>query len=325
MGMLRIRAPLEARVLRGPAHIPRRQGRVINSPPAIIGRPPIRPGHGVKCLPTRTDVIDTGADALRPAEKVQSMAAGVIAETSQVRAALAEVCARNLAAEIHYGEGTDEVRTARVRFLALESDAICTDKPQNVRSGVDLRVGQQIAVFFTQSNTRWAFDSRVQKLSRIVRLNARQRVVGMAIRVPAELKLLQRRRDYRVSVASAGIGCSVALESERYECACDVRSAPLKGMISNVSTRGMAVVIDSDRRRRFDFGTRLLIAFRLPVCEEEFVVRAEVQHAREVRGRQNTVLGLRFLPTPLLDVQALQKKMAHFVAQEQRRKLRRRR
>ena len=325
MGTFRNQAPPEARVLRGALYVPIPLGRMIDSRPAIIGRRPVRLGCSVKCLLTRTDVIDTGADALRPAKKVQNMAAGVIAETSQVRAALAEACARNLAAEIHYGEGTNELKTARVRFLVLESDLLCTDKPQNVRSGVELCVGQRIAVFFTQRNTRCAFDSRVEKLARIVRLNARQRVVGMAIRVPAELKLLQRRRDYRVSVASAGIGCSVALESERYECACDLRSAPLKGTISDVSARGMAVVIDSDRRRRFEFGTRLFVAFRLPVYEEEMLVRAEVRHAREVRGRQNTVLGLCFLPTPLLEVQALQKKMAHFVAQEQRRKLRRRR
>ena len=253
------------------------------------------------------------------------MLAGVIAESSDVRETLGWICARNVAVEIHYGDSTDDVRTARVRLLTLEEDVICTDKPQNVCTGVELHSGQRITVFFTQDNARWAFDSCVRKLNRIVRLNARHRVVGMAIAVPTELKLLQRRRDYRVSLASVGIDCAVALESTEHEHACDLKAKVLRGTISNLSSRGAAVVIDSVSSRQFPFGRHVFLAFRLPEHEEEFLLRAEVRHAREVRGRGNVVVGVRLLAMPLCDMKAVRSTLARFVAEEQRRKLRRRR
>lgn len=253
------------------------------------------------------------------------MSTGVMVDSSEVRSTLAAMCARNCPAELHYAETEHGVKTARVRMLALMDSELCTDRPQNIDAGVDLQAGEAVTVYVVQGESRWAFESRVVKMNRIIRLNDRQRVLGIALAIPHELCPQQRRRDFRVSVSSSGLACNVTPEWPADSYACSSEAQPYRAMIANVSARGIAIVLENVPARCFSFGKRMFLDFRLPDTGTSVVVLAETRHVRDVRSRGNVLVGLSFLPTPLLDDQHLRKELSAFVVGEQRRKLRRRR
>ena len=199
-----------------------------------------------------------------------NMAIGTVSDSLQAREILESICAHNASGEIHYGETQDNLKTAKIRFLSLEGEVICTDKPQSIGEQVDLVSGQVILVYFTHDNARWAFHSRVQKATRLVRLNANQRVVGMSIAVPHEIQLQQRRRDYRVMTVSHGIGGEIVIESEDVEFACPVERSAFSGVIHNVSVRGIG--FSSRRFGRPPLQTRSIRIHRIHIAR----IRTEV-------------------------------------------------
>ncbi len=254
-----------------------------------------------------------------------NMAIGTVSDSLQAREILESICAHNASGEIHYGETQDNLKTAKIRFLSLEGEVICTDKPQSIGEQVDLVSGQVILVYFTHDNARWAFHSRVQKATRLVRLNANQRVVGMSIAVPHEIQLQQRRRDYRVMTVSHGIGGEIVIESEDVEFACPVERSAFSGVIHNVSVRGLGFLVDGLVGRHFKRGRYVYTGFTLPGSEQKWIVRAQIRHVQELPARERTMLGLQIAERPGLDPQRLRDKIHEFTIAEQRRKLRRRR
>ncbi len=252
------------------------------------------------------------------------MPLGILSDETNVKSVLAEACARNSCGEIHYSGRGGELRTARIRLLRLEDGVLCTDKPQNIDDGVDLCAGQSITIYFVQDNARLAFDSRVQKLPRLVQLNDRQRVVGMAIRLPDLIRTQQRRRDYRVSVLSLGIHCDATPESEDYCMACDRGAASFSATVCNVSGRGIGLVTPHTRETERACRGRLFLVFSLPGTEE-MVTLAQVRHIRVIPERGTLQVGMRFVEMPSPAAAPLRHKLAHFVAHQQRKALRRRR
>jgi len=238
---------------------------------------------------------------------------------------LTDLCARNIAGDIQYELTSDSVKSARFRFLQLDSDVICIDQPQNIQEEVTLKSGQAVTVFFTQGNDRWSFESRIVKLSRIVRLNNKQRVVGMAIALPEELHVQQRRRDYRVAVASLGLKCRMMFESKTNEFACDLDSESFECFVRDISSCGMAIVFFAEGCARSHHRRRLFLEFDLDDGQGPRVSVAEVRHEKTIGANRKQLWGLRLLPTPSVDLEELRADLSRFVADEQRRKLRRRR
>ncbi|HRX85110.1 MAG TPA: PilZ domain-containing protein [Phycisphaerae bacterium] len=252
------------------------------------------------------------------------MQSGATLERSDVRAALADLCARNTTAEVHYGRG-DDIQTARVRLLMLGEDVVCTDQPQNLESGVALHSGVSVRVFFSRGNERYVFDSRVVSLRRRVRLNAQHCVLGMALAIPASIRAEQRRRDFRVSLASQVVTCTATPESLEFEGACDLAAPILHGQLANVSARGAGVIFPDSVKHLVIAGGRVFLAFFLPGEEEEFLVQADVRHVRPIPGRDTVIAGLRIALHEALGGLQTRSRLARFVVSEQRRKLRRRR
>ncbi len=248
-----------------------------------------------------------------------------IVDVSRVRNTLEDLCARNLSAEIHYGGASGEENSARVRFLLLEDNTISVDKPQRIGGSVELAAGQVITVYFQQDDSHWAFESQVLKTTKLIRLNDRQRVVGMSIALPREIANRQRRSDYRVPAVSRGISCEVSLESDDVECSSPVDAEHGIGIVHNLSKRGVGVLLDGKWQRLLKLGRVLYVSFRLPDSPRQFVMRTEIRHAREILSRDNTLVGLRFLEMPFTDNQGALEEIAVFVVAEQRRKLRRKR
>ena len=246
-------------------------------------------------------------------------------DTTGVREFIADLCARNAAAEIHYETPRDKCATARVRMLAVENDMVLTDKPQNLDRDVELHAGRTVTVHVRCGDDRCAFDSRVIKSTTLVRLNNRQRVVGMTLALPSEVKSQQRRRDFRVSVAGNAIRCRLFHEDERHERACSVYVTSVGATLANLASRGFAAAIEGPQSREFATGDRLFCSFDLPGDDVPIVIYGEVRHARLINRGDGCVLGVMTLDMPGWTQNRYGWRINRFIANEQRRKLKRRR
>ena len=238
---------------------------------------------------------------------------------------ITDLCARNAAAELHVELTDDDCVAARVRLLAVEDNAVLADRPQNLDRTVQLRAGQRVCVYVRCGNDRWAFDSRVIKSVRLVRLNARQRVVGMSLEMPTEVRDQQRRHDYRINVAGQGIGCRVQREDAGHPFACRTGEVSHLGAVVDLSARGLAVVLDTPAYRQFAYADRVFCELELPGCSRPMVLLYQVRHVRAVPGKDGGVMGLALRSMPGAPIETVARYLTRFVADEQRRKLRRRR
>ena len=253
------------------------------------------------------------------------MSESSVVDTLEVTDVLKGLCARNVSGDIHYTLNSERIKTARFRFLAVESDAVCIDQPHNIDEEVTVESGESITVYFTQGNDRWSFESRVIKLRRIVRLNDTKRVVGMALALPTSLRIQQRRSDYRVGVASLGQRCQISRESGDVEYACDIRATVYPCAIRDISARGIAVVLHAGELLDVRHGDRFFVEFELGEGRGVKVAMAELCHAEHVGADHKQLWGMRFVPMPTVDFEEQKADLGHFVADVQRMKLRRRR
>lgn len=251
--------------------------------------------------------------------------ATVGSDTTGVRELITDLCARNAAAELHYETALDKCATARVRLLAIENDMILTDKPQNPDRDVELCAGKTVTAHVRCGDDRCAFRSRVIKSTTLVRLNNRQRVVGMSLALPGEIPSRQRRRDFRVSVAGSAIGCRLFHEDKKHERACSRNVTVVGASLVNLASRGFAVAIEGPHAREFVTGDRLFCTFDLPDEDDPVVVYGEVRHARLIKGGVGCALGIMALDMPGWRQNRYGWRINRYVANEQRRKLKRRR
>ncbi len=253
------------------------------------------------------------------------MSESSVVETSEVTEVLQGLCARNVSGDIHYALHSNPIKTARFRFLTLEKDAVCIDQPHNIDEDVSLHSGEGITVYFTQGNDQWSFESRVEKMRRLVRLNDKKRVVGMALAIPAELKIQQRRRDYRVGVASLGQYCRIMRASARFENACDLATTSHPCVIRDISARGMAIVLHAKELLDAKNGMTFFVEYELDDECGRKVAAAKLCHKKSIGTEHKQLWGLRLIPLPTVDFAEQKAELARFVADVQRKKLRRKR
>jgi c-di-GMP-binding flagellar brake protein YcgR len=240
------------------------------------------------------------------------------------RALLQDACARNLSGEIHC-EDVHRRGTARMRFLALDDDRVYTDRPQSIETPVAFRAHQRVVVYFLANATRYAFRARVAKPLVLVRLNDEQQVVGMALRLPAEVREEQRRSAYRVTIAGQGIRVDLHQVNRDDPTGCPVDADRFSGQLANISAGGVCVLVESSERARPQPGDTFCIQFGLPDIPVPFVLPADVRHASPIHDGQAVRVGLCFLWCDLFDTRSQVVRISKFVAAEQRRQLRRRR
>jgi c-di-GMP-binding flagellar brake protein YcgR len=242
---------------------------------------------------------------------------------SQAAAVLANFCDRNAAAELRLARPHGDPLFLRVRLLALQPDRLYVDRPD---SGAHLLVeGQRLEVFINTGTIRWAFATVVLERRAMLQLNAQQRIPAVVLRVPQEMTNNQRRRDYRVSVASRGIACTVIEASRQFPYACDLDAMRWNAVVANISARGAGLLIHPTGPLGIVAGQQLFMDFCLPEVDGGFHLAGEVRHVRAVQDSNRYVLGIRFLPLPTCQDRALWRTLNQFVVDEQRRKLRRKR
>lgn len=241
--------------------------------------------------------------------------------TAQERERLAQACARNQSADIHYHEGP-ELRTARTRLLAIAGDELHIDRPQCIGQDILLAKDKSVTVYLLIDSELYAFSSRVVRPRVEVDLNRQRRIVGVALRTPGQLRKQQRREQFRLSLAKADVAASLHKTSVDVADVVPLDAPRFSGRVVNISLGGVGVLYDVGRAPPLAPGEVLFIEFALPEVESPFVLPVEVRHIRGVRHDENRICGLRFLDTtaPLIREQVAQ--LNKFLADEQRRQLR---
>ena len=68
-------------------------------------------------------------------------------EISKVRVLIADLCARNATAELHFESPGDDCMTARVRLIEAKDNLIFCDQPQNLDRDVKMNAGKGMTVY----------------------------------------------------------------------------------------------------------------------------------------------------------------------------------
>jgi c-di-GMP-binding flagellar brake protein YcgR len=205
----------------------------------------------------------------------------------------------------------------------MDHECICVDRPQ-LPSGSS-GAGRALRVAFTLAQGRCQFESYVLAATRIVRVNATRRVVGMALAIPATVEVQQRRREYRLGVAGqylVPVHCheADALHDDRAPC----NARRFDGRLVNVSIGGMGIAVVMRGAPTLSCHARFWCEFALPPEPQPFQVLAQVRHHRNILDGTTMLIGLRFLDWPDPVVGRVERRIVPFIADEQRRQLRRR-
>ena len=229
---------------------------------------------------------------------------------------LAEAAVRNLPADLVVVRGENLQANLKSRFLQNEPERMLLEVPTHDGRPVILQPGQFIEVYFKVEHERFGFDSQVVGYSR-VRLNDDTTVEAIGLAPPHFLELRQRRKFYRVSVASlpamaAGLW-PLEVEQEFGD--------PIQSRLCNLSAGGVALLVDR-QRWQFTSDQKFRLRFCLPGQDDAFEFQAVVCHVRHVFHSRRQIIGLAFLPNqqPIAHRDAMDR-IAHFVAARQREEL----
>lgn len=237
---------------------------------------------------------------------------------------LHEACARNISAELHLRDHQAGLITARARLLEMDSALIYVDRPQAAGQALALRSMQTVTVYFLFNGTRYAFRTRVHQPQCLVRLNARHRVPGSALGLPATVERRQRRASFRLSLA-AFTGLTVAVHRGTAD---NGGAAPIDAIrhvarLLNLSAEGIGALFDVGATRQWKSRDVFFLAFELPEVETSFLLLAELRHMRPIRDSLSVIAGFRFLPWSLVPMESYGRELTRFIAAVERRRLRR--
>jgi len=243
---------------------------------------------------------------------------------SAVRKMIDCACARNTPAELHYAGKSDETHIARIRLIKIENDEIYADAPLSADSKVTLSRRQPVNVHAQINGTRYAFATHVERVFTTVDLNAHKRISAITLALPERMTEQQRRKYFRMSVAGhedIRVDFCAAL-ADQPNC-CSIDAERFSGRMVNVSAGGLLVIIPISQRRKYVQCERLFVEFHLPEIENAFQLSAEVRHFRRVHDGTDTLVGFRFEHDVPIPVERLIQMITRFVADQERRRLKR--
>ncbi len=237
---------------------------------------------------------------------------------------LREACARNAASDLQYEDRTGGLVSARARLISMDDDQVYLDQATSLGRPVRLQTNQKVTVYFLLNGRRYAFHTHAILPQCYLRLNAEQRVPGMALAAPNVITEQQRRGDFRISLAgyekldvlvhggTLDGGGAARIDAPRYV-----------GRILNVSAGGLGALFERCSKPRMRAGDLLFLSFSLPEMENSFAVASELRFIRAIHDGQSTVTGFKFMPWSLVPMPSYCREIARFIAAAQRRQLKR--
>ncbi len=234
-------------------------------------------------------------------------------------------CARDAAVELRYERADGTCVRGRTRLLEETPEWILADAPSYERQDVRIPAHRPVSVFLMLNGKRYEFATIIEDDAVKIRLNAEQQVRGLQLRRPAMILESQRRAHFRVSLAASDpIGVTVAACHPRFRDACAIDVQPAHGRLLNISAGGVALLLSTRELRRVRVNDCFYLGFGLPEVEGEFNMLATVRHAVSVPSSESVRVGTAFLPWSGIDLRADLRRIVGFIADCERRSLRRR-
>ena len=248
-----------------------------------------------------------------------SVASG--ADSVDTRRLLEVACARNLSAEMHW-EGWKDRAVGRLRLLAIDDRYVYTDRPRLDGPRLELSADQMVQVHFLCDGNRYVFRTRIADPWTSVRLNAKLRVAGVALRIPDRIITQQRRSDFRVSLAAGSIAVRLHEVDPNDMTLCPILAARFTGRIANISAGGLGVLVKQVQRGVMEPGERYCAQFALPGEPDPMVLFVEVRNVRTNRDRKVHLVGMHFLPCAAVGTARRIAAVQRFIVAEQLRQIR---
>lgn len=252
---------------------------------------------------------------------------GIVTTTAEpADAVLESACARQASAELHFFRGDGSLITARVRLLGLSGRRVLADRPMYSDGAGPIPLNRRIRVHVAIRGKRYQFDSAVE--SRLLRLppGLGHSGPGIALLRPAVVARSQRRANVRVSMVGydpvqviLAAACPSGVE------ACLLRTPLLIGWMVDLSAGGFSVLVDRRRHKKPKRGNHYFVTFRLPGVDEEFNLSGSVRHFRAASGGESIRLALALMDWNGSRLKRDQDRLSRFVADHERRMLRRKR
>ena len=238
---------------------------------------------------------------------------------------LEAACDRNVPAELHYESRQGTISIGRARLLAVDEKEILADRPLYVEADSEIPPGAPITVHLLVGGSRVQFTSAISAASRMVRLNARQVVPGIALRKPKSISPSQRRASLRISLANADPINIVLVRPHRdIPDACWIDAEPIRAWLIDLSAGGTSVLADRAVFGRVRRSEPFFLSFALGPDDEEFNMLGIVRQSRIVEASNSLRVGFSFRPWGAGNFVRDQQRISRLVATFERSALRRR-
>lgn len=240
---------------------------------------------------------------------------------------LGKACARNIPLELHHQDKhTKRLIVGRTRFLHLNENTILAETPRYRESDGRIPAGETVTAYLMLNGKPYAFKTAIEATGVRARLNERTRVLGITLRRPTSISELQRRANYRISLAGCDpVDVQLTRPHPTIPDASPVKKWAVTGRIVNISARGIALLVDCRHLRRAKPGEKFYLTFTLPEIEEEFVMLAVARHTSIVSHSDMLRIGLAFADWAGRNFEQTQQEITRFIADLERRMLRRKR
>lgn len=225
--------------------------------------------------------------------------ASLSATVEDVGPLLAEACARNVSGDLRVrwsddSGGRHRLDNARVRLLAVDGHVIYLDVPTVSGEPTPIAAGAPLLLFFMLHGKRYSFKTTITRPKLMFAINDRLSIPAMAVEVPHELTVMQRRSDFRVSLASRNIGARCVKACRSLPAVCQLDSVVLRGRVNDLSVGGLNLVISDDEAGCMQVGDYWFVEFPLRTEREPELFFARVQHMRLIPERSTVAVGMAF-------------------------------
>lgn len=246
------------------------------------------------------------------------MSIGLVMPPGAQRKILGSACDRNQSAEFSlHAEGGPPERT-KVRLLELRGETLWIDQPFHHGRPMLLRPGSAVSIVFTWGEQRLGFTSSV--IERTTWTSSRgQKVPALALQAPATLEKAQRRGCYRLSLVHLPDAIIRFMKA-------DGSGEPFDALLVNISETGCGISSEKDMADHVKVGDLYIGSFTLPDDPAPIVLVGEVRWCRPLRNTDRIEMGIQWqLDEGDPEARRVQRRLAIFIAQEQRLALQRQR
>jgi c-di-GMP-binding flagellar brake protein YcgR len=240
---------------------------------------------------------------------------------------LEQMCARNNPIEVHYEDpSTRSLSVGRARLIEVRDDGLITDQLQYAEGNDSIPVERPVTAHFSMEGNQYAFETSITDASTKVAINETQKVRGMTWKRPEAVKSVQRRDNFRVSVAAMNIdNLGVARVADGAHPACPVDGYLGKARLCDVSSGGLGMLCGRDVVSRVEIGEKFFVSIDFPGLEGETCMLVTVRHVDRIEKLESFKLGCSFEPWSGQDLRRAQQQLTKSITQLERKALRRNR